>query len=222
MRRWWACFALALLPQPAVAARHPDAQVSLEVLIAARPGLLPEAAPTRFLLLDDRRVFVGGSSELAATRLEKSETKPIEKLVDKVHKLPGLGSAVRLGPGETQYRLWLRRGELEIVASGDPAGAARELRPLAELLERLEAFNHASLMPVAPTGYLLSARLQSLDGGCRPWTLPAALADVLAVPRLIGVEAAAGWPTGAIAASVCAGDKRYAVGLRPLISGERP
>ena len=33
---------------------------------------------------------------------------------------------------------------------------------------------------------------------------------------------AIGWPTGALPASVCAGDKRFVVTLRPLLPGERP
>jgi hypothetical protein len=32
----------------------------------------------------------------------------------------------------------------------------------------------------------------------------------------------ASWPTGAAPASVCAGDKKYVVTLRPLLPGEKP
>jgi hypothetical protein len=205
------------------APRHPDAQVTLDVIAAPRPGFVPEAAPPRFVLLDEGRVFVGGTRGLASGQLDKAELKEIDEQIKRVRKLPGLGSSVTLGPGETEYRLWLRRGrELEIVAKGDPAAAATALRPLAQLVERLAGFNHASLAPLAPSQYLLSAREESLDGGCRSWTLPAPLADVLASPRLVSAESAARWPTGAVAASVCAGDKRYAVTLRPLIPGEQP
>ena len=45
---------------------------------------------------------------------------------------------------------------------------------------------------------------------------------MLVAPRVVKAEAAATWPTGAVAASVCAGDKRYAVTLRPLLPGEKP
>lgn len=218
---------LMLLGLPAAivisAPRHPEAQVALDVIEEPRPGFVPEAAPPRFVLLDEGRVFVGGTCNLASGQLDKPELKEIDEQIARVRKLPGLGSSVTLGPGETEYRLSLRRGRaLEIVAKGDPAAAPPALRPLAQLIERLAGFNHATLAPFAPPQYLLSAREETLDGGCRRWTLPSPLPDVLAAPRLVSGEAAAHWPTGAIAASVCADDKRYAVTLRPLLPGERP
>jgi hypothetical protein len=214
---------LLLLPALAAAVRHPDAHVALEVLLPPRPGFVPEAAPSRFVLLDDGQVFVGGTSLLAEGTLEKAELEEIDRQIAAVRKLAGLGSSVSFGPGETEYRLWLRRGRaLEIVARGDPAAAPLAVKPLAQLVERLARANPASLMPVEPRQYLLTAREESLDGGCRPWTLPAPLPDVLAAPRVVKAEAAATWPTGAVAASVCAGDKRYAVTLRPLLPGEKP
>jgi hypothetical protein len=214
---------LLLLPALAAATRHPDAQVALEVLLPPRPGFFPEAAPSRFVLLDDGQVFVGGISLLAEGTLEKAELEELDLQIAAVRKLAGLGSSVSFGPGETEYRLWLRRGRaLEIVARGDPAAAPAALKPLAQLVERLARMNPASLMPLAPRQYLLSAREQALDGGCRPWSLPAPLADVLASPRVVPGDAADTWPTGAVAASVCAGDKHYAVTLRPLIPGEKP
>ena len=225
MRRGSLCpILLVLLPSATWSAPpHPEAEIALDVRPAPRPGFVPEAAPPRFVLLQDGRVFVGGTRGLAQGQLEKPELKELDEQVARVRKLPGLGSSVTLGPGESTWRLWLKRGrELEIVAKGDPAGAPVTLRPLAQLIERLASFNHASLVPFAPSQYVVSAREETLDGGCRPWTLPARLPDVLASPRLIDAEAAAHWPSGAIAASVCADDKRYSVTLRPLIPGERP
>jgi hypothetical protein len=217
------CAILSLLPTLATAARHPDAQVALEVLVPPRPGIAPEAAPTRFLLLEDGLVYVGGTSRLAEGRLEKAELKELDEQIAAVRKLPGLGSSVAFGPGETEYRLWLRRARgIEIVARGEPADAPAALKPLARLVERLAGMNPPSLTPLVPRQYLLSAREQSLDGGCRPWSLPAPLSDVVASPRLVDAQAGATWPTGAVAASVCAGDKRYAVTLRPLFPGEKP
>jgi hypothetical protein len=214
---------LLLLPALAAAARHPEAQVALEVLLPPRPGFVPEAAPSRFVLLDDGKVFVGGTSLVAEGRLEKAELEEIDRQIAAVRKLAGLGSSVSFGPGETEYRLWLRRGRaLEIVARGDPAAAPLAVKPLAQLVERLARANPESLQPLEPRQYLLAAREQSLDGGCRPWTLPAPLPDVLGAPRVVKAEAAATWPIGAVAASVCAGDKRYAVTLRPLLPGEKP
>lgn len=217
---WFAAF---LFPVPALATRHPEAQVALEVLLPPRPGFVPEAAPSRFVLLDDGQVFVGGTSLLAEGRLDEAEVQEIDQQIAAVRKLPGLGSSVTFGPGETEYHLWLRRGRaLEIVARGDAAGAPAALKPLAQLVDRLAGMNPPSLMPLAPRQYLLRASEQSLDGGCRPWTLPPPLPDVLAAPRLVTAEAVSTWPTGAVAASVCAGDKRYAVTLRPLFPGEKP
>jgi hypothetical protein len=217
-------FLLALLPAAAWSApRHLEAEIALDVTPPPRPGFAPEAAPPRFVLLDEGRVFVGGTRGLAQGQLEKPALKELDEQVARVRKLPGLGSSVALGPGQTTYRLWLRRGRaLEIVATGDPAGAPLALRPLAQLVERLASFDDASLVPFTPAQYLLSAREETLEGGCRAWTLPTPLQDVLASPRLIGADAAAHWPTGAVAASVCANDKHYAVTLRPLIPGERP
>ena len=67
-----------------------------------------------------------------------------------------------------------------------------------------------------------AAREGKLGGGCRPWTLPVALAEVQAAPHLLPAASATGWPAGATPASVCAGDKTYVVTLRPLVAGERP
>ena len=40
--------------------------------------------------------------------------------------------------------------------------------------------------------------------------------------RLVTPAEAAAWPTGAMPASVCSGDRRYVVTLRPLLPGEQP
>jgi hypothetical protein len=61
-----------------------------------------------------------------------------------------------------------------------------------------------------------------LVGGCREWTFPFPLASAQAAPRTVSASEAEGWPTGALPASVCADDKRYAVTLRPLLPGELP
>jgi hypothetical protein len=222
MRRvLWAI--LSLLPAPAWASRHPEAQVALEVLQPPRPGFVPEAAPTRFVLLDDGQVFVGGTSLVAEGQLGKAELDELDRQIAAVRKLAGLGSSVSFGPGETEYRLWLRRGRsLEIVARGDPAAAPPALQPLAQLVERLARANPEALVPLAPRQFALSAREQALVGGCRPWTLPVPLVEALAAPRLVTAADAKTWPTGAVAASVCDGDKRYAVTLRPLLPGEKP
>jgi hypothetical protein len=59
-------------------------------------------------------------------------------------------------------------------------------------------------------------------GGCRPWRQTVPLAEVLAGPRTVDARSAYDWPTGALPAAVCDGDRRYVVTLRPLLPGERP
>jgi hypothetical protein len=206
----------------AASAGVPEATVVLEVLDAPTPGRVPEAAPARFVLLEDGRLFVGGTSHVHAGRLERAEAKEIEKQIARVRKLPGLGSALSFGPGETRRRLTLPKG-LTITATGDPAKAAAAMRPLAELLGLLEGFLHPSLTPYVPTQYLLSVRTAPILGGCRPWTIgQVTLTEALAAPRMLPAQAVGGWSTGAPAANVCSGEQTYLVALRPLLPGERP
>lgn len=212
---------LAALAVFAAAGPIPGAVAVLEVLLPPLPGQIAEAAPPRFVLMEDGTVFVGGTSRVAAGRLDKGEAKEIEKQVSRVRKLPGLGSSVALGPGTKRYRLVLRKG-LEIEATGDPSRAPAQLRPLASLLETLESFDHPSLRPYRPSHYALAARQAPILGGCRAWGFAASPMDVLSASRTIPGEAAVDWPTGAEAASVCVGDKTLLVTLRPLLPGERP
>src|SRR5262245_3614311 len=102
--RTWMGLATFLLAAPALAAAA-ETVISLTTTGAAGPGEIPEGVPTRFVLLDDGQVFVGGTSEVASGRLEKKETKEIEKLVERVKKMPGIGAPQTLGPGERTYRL---------------------------------------------------------------------------------------------------------------------
>ena len=198
--------------------------ILLEVSSRVGPEEVPEAAPPRFALFEDGQVFVGGTRELLAGQVEKGEIKGIESQIDRIRKLPGLGSSVTLGPGERRARLVVRKGRpLEIVATGDPEAAPINLRPLAGLLQSLESFSHPSLKPYRPTSYRVRAREASLTGGCRRWDgrLPP-LPELAGVPRVVDADLVWGWPTGAIPASVCEGDKRYVVTFHPLLPGERP
>jgi hypothetical protein len=201
-----------------------DAEVTgavlvLESLTAPLPGQVPEAAPPRFVLMEDRRVFVGGTSGLAMATLEGREVKELERQVSRVRKLSGLGASAVLGEGTERRRLLLAKGPV-IVVQGDPAGAPASLRPLAELIQDLERFDHATLQPYTPVSYLLRAREAALPGGCRRWTLSVPLAQAMAAGQV--VASAGNWPTGALPASVCDGPRRYAVTHRPLLPGERP
>lgn len=197
--------------------------VVLQVSGGGLPGRVPEAMPERFVLLEDGSVYVGGTGTIATARLEKGDVRDIEKSLDRIRKIPGLGSVVTFGSGEQKRRLIARKGRaLDIAASGDPASAPPGLRPLASLMDNLAHFDTPSLHPYRPASFALSAREGVLPGGCRSWTFPVSLPQVLAAPQSVAASAAERWPTGGQPASVCAGDKRYVVTLRPLLPGEKP
>lgn len=211
------------LAAPSLAASTlPDAVALLHVQEPG-PGRAPAAAPLRFALTKERRVFVGGSRHVLSASLEKDDVKLLEKAIDRVRKLKDLPAEVRLGPGDDRYELDLFKGDrLHVVALGDPAFASGSLRPLGELLTQMRAFSHLSLRRMAPTQFLLTTREGTLPGGCREWALPVTLAESLPGPLVVPAARVHDWPAGAYPASVCAGDRRYVVTLRPLLPGERP
>lgn len=218
-----ALLATTALARPLAAGEIPGAALVLETS-PGTPGSDASGAPPRFVLLRDGRVFVGGTSRLEAGRLEKSEAQALMKRAEALRKIPGIGSPLALG-GRASLALRLRLVEdkaLEVNATGDPAAAPPELAPLASLVQDLARFTHPSLQPYAPASYAVSAREARLVGGCRGWTLPVPIAEALAGPRALSAADAEGWPTGALPASVCVEDKRYAVTLRPLLPEERP
>jgi hypothetical protein len=216
----WLLLLLAFLALPLGAAESPPPLVVLEAVSAAPFS----AIPPRFLLLEDGQVFVGGTRHLAAGRLERAEMKELEKRIARVRKIPGLGSTVSFeASGPARWRLRLAKGQpAEILLSGDPASAPPGLRPLASLVLELASFSNPSLRAYEPTQYALQAREGTLEGGCRSWGFTVPLTEALATVRAISAAAAADWPTGGTLASVCAGEKRYMVTLRPLLPGERP
>ena len=233
--------ALAIALLAAVAARPlgagdiPGAVLVLETA-PGTPGSDPTGAPPRFALLKDARVFVGGSSQLEAGRLEKGEAQALLKRAAALRKIPGLDSGVSFGGAEDRpLRLRLLEGEpLEIVATGwppaagpnpregEPAAARAPQEALAALLQDLARFDHPSLRPYAPSSYSRTVREARLVGGCRAWSFPIPLVEALAAPRALPAAEALGWPTGAMPASVCVDDRRYVVTLRPLLPDERP
>jgi len=208
----------------ALAGDIPKAVVVVESLTAALPDQVPEAAPPRFVLLEDGQVFVGGTSRLAAGRLSKPEARDIEARVVGVRQLPGFGPSVTLGPGPQRFRLRLRKGGAQdITVAGDPAAEApANVQALASLLQQLLRFDHPSLRPYRPSSYAVIAREGNLAGGCRRWTFAQPVAESLFVPSVVAAAEADNWPTGAAPASVCVADKTYVVALRPLLPGERP
>jgi hypothetical protein len=213
-----------LLAAPVVLAGEvPGALVTLEVATPLPTGYVPSALPPRFVLLEDGHVFVGGTSQMSAGRLDKAEVQALEQRLALVRKLPGLAAVIAFGDATTpRCRLRSPRSKLDVVVSGDPAAAPPALRPLAALLRDLSAFHHSSLRPYEPASFLLAAREAPLVGGCRPWRQTVPLAEVLAGPRTVDARTAYDWPTGALPAAVCDGDRRFVVTLRPLLPGERP
>ncbi len=213
---------VAVISPLARAAEVSTAVLTLEAISALPGDQVKAALPLRFVLLESGQVFVGGTSHILAGQLGKDELSALERRANDVRKLPGLGSTVTFGPGPG-FRLVLGKSKpLDILVQGDPAAAAPGLLPLASLVKDLAAFGHASLRPHAPAGYSLGVREGKLVGGCRTWTLPVGLAEAAAAPHVVPIEAAVGWPTGAVPAQVCTGDKTYVVTLRPLIPGEKP
>ena len=199
-----------------------DAVLTMEAISALPGEQVATALPLRFVLLESGQVFVGGTSALLSGKLSKDEMAALERRMNEVRKLPGLASTVTLGPGPG-FRLSLRKPKpLDILVQGDPAAAPTTLLPLGSLVRDLGAFGHASLRPYEPTTYVLGAREGKLTGGCRAWTLPVTLVDAVAEAQVLASTAGTGWPTGAIPAQVCVGDKTFVVTLRPLVPGEKP
>lgn len=220
-----AAVALFLPPGAAAAGEVRSAVAVLEVLTRALPHHVPESAPVRFALLEDGQVFVGGSRSLFAGKLSSREVRDLEKQLADVRKVPGLGGAIATGPGDGRRRLRLFKGgrPLDVTVTGDLAGVRPEVRPLATLLSDLERFWHPSLRPYEPQTYALSAREGTLRGGCRRWRAETpSVAESVFAPVAVPAAVAAGWPTGAAPASVCAGDRTYVVTLRPLLPVEQP
>jgi hypothetical protein len=212
---------IVTLPALAMGGEIPEASIVLESLSPTFPGDVPESAPPLFVLLKDGQVFRGGSGRVLSGRLEGGEVSDLEKQIARVRKLPGLGSTVTLGAGSFQQRLILKEGHrLEIVATGDPASAPANLRPLAAFLQELASYDHPSLRPFSPASYRVRVTEGRLPGGCRPWLFALPFAEALSSPRVIPAASAEGWPTGEPPASVCVGDKTYVVSLRPLLPGE--
>lgn len=206
------------------AADRPGTYLTLDVAGTETPGLVAEAAPRRLVLNEDGTAYVGGTRDVAVGRLEKSEIKAIEKRLEKIRKQqPGLGGQVAFGPGVLRHHLVVSKGKpLDVTATGDPAAAPHSLQGMASLIADLASFQHKSLRPYKPAFYALRAREGSLAGGCRGWTFPVSLGQAVAAPQPLPAASAADWPTGAPAASVCAGDKTYVVTLRPLLPSEKP
>ena len=215
--------ALLLLSPTLAMAEVPGALVTLEVAAPMTNGLVAGALPPRFVLLEDGQVFVGGTSQMTAGRLDKAEVKDVEQRLALARKAAAQGSAIAFGDGATpRFHLQSAKNKLDLVVTGDLAQAPAGFQPLASFLRFLVAFDHPSLRPYEPASFALSAREAPLAGGCRSWRLPVPLADALSGPRVVGASDVFDWPSGAVPAAVCEGERRFVVTLRPLVPGERP
>ncbi|MBN2371392.1 MAG: hypothetical protein JXO72_12990 [Vicinamibacteria bacterium] len=145
----------------------------------------------------------------------------MQKRIDHVRKMRVWTGEVVLGPGETRYKLHIRKGGM-LTARGDLGAVPSGLKPLSQLIERMLCFDSPALRPYQAIRYRLAVRSGELRGGCRSWSFALPLIDVLPAPRVVPAEMASGWPTGAAPASVCHRDKKYVVTLRPLLPGENP
>jgi len=219
MKSAWLWLAVLGLAPLASAGDNPNIEVLLEAPLPPMTGQVPAAAPPRFVLLEDGRVFVGGTSDVLEGRLSGGPLKSLRSDVARLRKLKGLADRLRFGPGDEEYRLRLGKVR-EIVATGDIQRAPFDARPAAALIEKLLHFDDPSLHLYRPERYELSVRPGALVGGCRSWSLPVPIVDALAGPRFVPASAVTSWPTGALAASVCAGDKTFIVTLRPLLTWE--
>jgi len=220
---------LILPATPILAGQVADAIVTLEVVEPDTSWRFSAAAPMRFALLEKGRIYVGGSTRLAVGLLEGDERKQLEKRVEKLAKQKaavsgsgarGAAGELRLGPGETRYRLQMPKRGTVFLAVGAPEGATGDLRALGQLIEELRDFDHPSLVPWSPLEYLLTVSRRELPGGCRAWRLELDPESLLRHPVPIPSGAVPDWPTGAAPTAACRGDQRFAVTLRPLVPGE--
>jgi len=219
--RFLAGTGILILGSGALVAEPPDALLTLEATTPFAPGQDWSNAPARFVLLEDGQVFVGGSQEVLAGRLENAEAKALEALVEAVRKMPGLAPVISTGNDEPAFHLRASKKPLDVRFTGDPAKANPAFRPLTSLLEQLLRFDHPSLRPYPPASFALRAHEATRPGGCRLWTLAATPAEA-AGGATVAAAAITSWAPGGYPTSVCVGDKRYEVRLHALLPGERP
>jgi hypothetical protein len=212
----------SLLALPSVRGQDvPESVIILEAFDGL-PDAVPTAAPPRFVLRRDRRVFVGGSETIYSGVIEKDEVTALERRVETLVKSGLLDAPVAFGGvSETRYRLRLpREDDRDVAITGDPDSAPAALQGVAALVRDLLRFDHPHLRPWTPTEYAVSAREGELRGGCRAWLLPLPFERLLAGPQRIPVSEVERWPAGSNPASVCENGRRYVVTFQPLLPGE--
>lgn len=227
---------------PGFGAEVPNAAIVLQVPFQARAGQVAQAAPERFIMLNDGQVFVGGTSDVETCRLEKGDLKSFLAEVEAIRKprkkkkrndpgQPWLGGPTTWSFGGSSERVFLtfladekeKLPALRLELVGDPRRAPRGLKVLGDFVLRLSEFDHPCLRPYAAASYRMRASKGTMPGGCRaPGGLEPSLALALDAPTALPAAAAKDWPHGATAAQLCQGDARYIVTLTPLLPGERP
>jgi hypothetical protein len=215
--------ALAAFLAAAAEADVPKAVIVLESFRPAHADQAPEAAPPRFVLLEDGTVFVGGTRELWTAKLPSADVRELERRVEAMRRITPLAGTVSLGEGPERRRLVLRKGRaVDVRVHGAADRPSPTLTLLAELVRDLERFHHPALRPYTPASYALSAREGLLPGGCRPWNRAQKITDAVFAPVVLPAADVEGWPTGANPARVCVDEKSYVVTFRPLLPGETP
>lgn len=193
-------------------------------------GLTPresfDGVPTRFVLLTDGSIFIGGRREVLRGWLDKSEMQSISTRLDLAMKSLGKAGPPQtlvVGEGPAIFRFSVLLGTpFQLVVMGNlEAPDAPPLAPLPDFIRRLAAFRHPSLKPWDPDRFTLIVKEKALPGGCRPAPALAPLASKVGNDQVVLETLSRGFPTGPDMAQVCEGLKRYTVVFRPLIPGER-
>ncbi len=193
-------------------------------------GLTPresfDGVPSRFVLLTDGSVFVGGRREVLKGWLDKGEMQAISTRLDVAMKSLGkVGPPQTLvvGEGPAIFRFSVLLGSpIQLVVMGNLESAGGPvLAPLPEFIRGLANFRHPSLKPWDPDRFTLIVKERALPGGCRSAPALTPLASRVANDSAVGEALTRGFPTGSEMSQVCDGLKRYTVIFRPLIPGER-
>ncbi len=193
-------------------------------------GLTPresfDGVPSRFVLLTDGSVFVGGRREVLKGWLDKGEMQAISTRLDVAMKSLGKAGPPQtlvVGEGPAIFRFSVLLGSpIQVVVMGNLESAGGPvLAPLPEFIRGLANFRHPSLKPWDPDRFTLIVKERALTGGCRSAPALTPLAARVANDSTVGEALTRGFPTGTEMSQVCDGLKRYTVVFRPLIPGER-
>ena len=185
------------------------------------PGRYPEGAPPRFVLLEKGQFFVGGQRQVAggswtarSSRRSRRAWRGSGGCRASARRSRSARAAAATGCSCSASIRWrsrrpaIPRGRARAPAARVAAAGPRRLR------SSLAALPAARLVPAGRAGRSPARRLPPVElrlpargGRQRPRG-----------PRRAGRD----WPHGVDAASICAGQQRYVVTLRPLLPGERP